>query len=81
MMTPPEFARRLMTARVRAGYRSAKKFAEAHNINVETYRKWERGQAMPLWNTLVKICAMMGITPNDLLLDHDKPLDKPRNIA
>jgi DNA-binding XRE family transcriptional regulator len=82
MATPKEFARRLMTARVRAGYRSAKKFADAHNINAETYRRWERGDTMPLWHTLVEICAMMGITPNDLLLeDHEKPLDKPRNVA
>jgi DNA-binding XRE family transcriptional regulator len=81
MTTPQEFAMRLMTARVAAGYRSAKKFAEAHNLNVETYRKWERGQAMPLWSTLVKVCAMMGITPNDLLLDREKPLDKPHNAA
>jgi transcriptional regulator with XRE-family HTH domain len=61
-----------MTARVAAGYRSATKFAEAKGFKVETYRKWERGGAIPKWDTLKQLCNALGITPNDLLWDHEK---------
>jgi hypothetical protein len=35
------------------------------------YRKYERGEANPPLDTLVRICVDLEITPNDLLLIGD----------
>lgn len=57
----------LRSARRQKGYKSAQKFAEKMGIEAPTYRKYERGETEPGFETLTRICAELGITPNDLL--------------
>ncbi len=61
------FGKTLKTARKRAGYDSAASFANVLGKEPHTYRYWERGEAQPDLETLVRICELLGITPNDLL--------------
>jgi transcriptional regulator with XRE-family HTH domain len=65
------FARRLMTARVAAGYRSAYQFAKENGYRYDTYRQWEAGNSRPEYDTLKALCKTLGITPNYLLWDDD----------
>lgn len=62
-----QFGARLRTARERAGYRSAQQFAGVLGSEPHAYRKYERGQAEPNFDTLTRICELLQITPNDLL--------------
>jgi transcriptional regulator with XRE-family HTH domain len=48
-------------------YRSAESFAHKLGIEPHTYRKYERGETEPNFETLTRICEDLGITPNDLL--------------
>ncbi len=57
----------MQIARLRAGYKSAQQFANKMGIEPHTYRKYERGDAEPNFETLTRICADLQITPNDLL--------------
>ena len=61
------FALNLRSARAREGYKSAQKFAEKMGIDPHTYRKYERGETEPGFETLTRICAELKITPNELL--------------
>ena len=63
------FAKTLKAARLRAGYRSAQKFAGVLGIEPATYRTYERlnKTSEPNFETLTRICALLNITPNDLL--------------
>jgi transcriptional regulator with XRE-family HTH domain len=61
------FGTRLKQARSNAGYRSAQQFAGVLALEAHTYRKYERGQAEPNYETLTRICALLDVTPNDLL--------------
>ena len=61
------FGKRLRKARAQAGFRSAQTFAEHLGIEPHTYRHWERGESAPNLKTLVRLCAELSITPNDLL--------------
>ena len=61
------FGQRLKEAREAAGYRSAQQFAGVLDLEPHTYRKYERGQAEPNFDTLTRICELLGITPNHLL--------------
>ena len=62
-----EFAKRLKTARAKAGYRHAKDFAEALGTEPHTYRYWERGQSAPDLTTLTRICLLLNVDANYLL--------------
>jgi Predicted transcription factor, homolog of eukaryotic MBF1 len=50
-----------------AKFKSAQQFAEQLGLEPHTYRKYERGEAEPNFETLTRICQELGITPNDLL--------------
>ena len=63
-----KFAKQLRDARVRR-YPSAQKFAEKMGLDPHAYRKYERGETEPNFETLVRLCEDLGITPNDLLPD------------
>lgn len=60
------FAKTLRTAR-EAKFKSAASFAAHLNIEEATYRKYERGDSEPSYDTLVRICEELEITPNDLI--------------
>jgi transcriptional regulator with XRE-family HTH domain len=62
------FAQRLKAAREDM-YDSAEQFAHLLAMAPHTYRKYERGQSEPNYETLTRICGLLGITPNDLLPD------------
>lgn len=61
------FGKRLKRAREQAGYRSAQSFAAALGIEPHGYRKYERGQSEPNFETLVRICELLDTDPGALL--------------
>lgn len=61
------FAARLKAAREKAGFASAQQFAGAIGVEPHTYRKYERGQSEPNFETLARICEVLDVTPNHLL--------------
>jgi transcriptional regulator with XRE-family HTH domain len=61
------FGQRLKTAREKAGFPSAAKFAGALGMNEHAYRKYERGAASPPLDTITRICELLDVTPNYLL--------------
>ena len=61
------FGIKLKQARLRAGYKSAQKFAEGIGMEPAAYRYYERGKSEPSFETLTRICQSLDITPNDLL--------------
>ena len=67
-----KFANKLRSARLRK-YRSAQKFAEKMGLHPHAYRKYERGEAEPNFETLVRLCEDLEITPNDLLPEAASP--------
>lgn len=60
------FGQRLKEAREAAGYKSAQQFAGVLSLEPHTYRKYERGEAEPNFDTITRICELLGITPNHL---------------
>lgn len=67
-MVTAAFANRLKTIRGAKDYTSAKDFALSLGIEPATYRAYERGEAEPNFSTLLRICQLLDISPNDLLL-------------
>jgi transcriptional regulator with XRE-family HTH domain len=63
------FARRLRTLRVSRGFTTARSFAVALKIDENRYTRYERGEVEPDLSLLVQICTMIGVSPNDLLLE------------
>lgn len=60
------FGTKLRQARELAGFRSAQQFAGVLGIKPHTYRKYERGEAEPNFDTLTRMCELLEITPNHL---------------
>jgi DNA-binding XRE family transcriptional regulator len=63
------FGIQLKKARVRAGYKSAERFAKKIGMHPARYRHWERGRSQPSLAVLARICEELHCTPNDLLLE------------
>jgi len=61
------FSDNLRTARLTAGYKSAKEFAQLLDIPYSTYLAYESGRE-PNYELLCQICRLTGTTPN-LLMD------------
>ena len=61
------FAKRLKVARENAGYRSAESFANVLGMESHAYRKYERGDSEPNFETFTRVCELLDITPNELL--------------
>lgn len=64
------FSRRLKSLRVPKGYRTARSFARALDIDENRYTRYERGEVEPSLDLLLRICDLLGATPNDLLCDY-----------
>lgn len=64
------FARRLKAIRVPKGFRTARSFAEALGIDENRYTRYERGEVEPSLELLLRMCELLGATPNDLLCDY-----------
>ena len=50
---------------------SQEALAEQLHITRQAVSKWESGQSVPDADTCVKLCALLGVTPNQLLLGED----------
>lgn len=61
------FSSQLRKARAAAGFKSAQQFAGTLGMEPHAYRKYERGESEPNYETLTRICELLKITPNDLL--------------
>ncbi|MGI9478475.1 MAG: helix-turn-helix domain-containing protein [Hyphomicrobiaceae bacterium] len=63
------FAQRLRAIRVPRGYKTARSFAEALEIDENRYTRYERAEVEPDLRLMMRICSLLGATPNDLLCD------------
>jgi len=61
------FAERLRTLRVPLGYRTARSFAKALGIDENRYTRYERAEVEPDLGLIRRICALLSVTPNELL--------------
>lgn len=62
-----EFASRLRQYRVPRGFKTARMFAQALQIDENRYTRYERAEVEPDFALLVRMCTLLGVTPNDLL--------------
>ena len=62
-----DFATRLRTARIAAGFATARQFAHALGLAENRYTRYERGETEPALGTVARICRILGITPDELL--------------
>jgi transcriptional regulator with XRE-family HTH domain len=63
------FAQRLRAIRIPRGYKTARSFAEALDIDENRYTRYERAEVEPDLQLLMRMCGLLGATPNDLLCD------------
>jgi transcriptional regulator with XRE-family HTH domain len=61
------FARNLKELRYSRGFKGARQFAHALQIDENRYPRYERGEVEPSLSMLVRICEALGVTPNELL--------------
>jgi transcriptional regulator with XRE-family HTH domain len=61
------FAKRLKELRVPRGFKTARKLAQTLGIDENRYTRYERAEVEPDLGLLMKICEVLGVTPNDLL--------------
>lgn len=61
------FQERLRFYREKAGYKSAKEFAEKLGMGYTTYVAYENKDREPRYEVLCKIARLLDVTPNDLL--------------
>jgi transcriptional regulator with XRE-family HTH domain len=57
---------RLKSLRLSAGFRTARAFAEALELDENRYTRYERGEVEPNLATICRICSVLAIQPNDL---------------
>ena len=62
------FAKRLRALRIAAGYENAKDFAAEIGVKEGTYNRYERAETEPNFETLLRICQVLGTDPTFLLL-------------
>jgi transcriptional regulator with XRE-family HTH domain len=67
------FAKRLRTLRAARGYRFAKAFSDALGIEHGRYTRYERGEVEPNLTTIVAMCRLLDVMPNELLGYQDRP--------
>lgn len=65
-----EFAKRLQTLRKKAGL-SQEDVSEQLHISRQAVSKWEQGQSTPDIEVCLKLCEILKLTPNQLLLGFD----------
>lgn len=65
------FALRLAELRRKANL-SQEQVAEQLHITRQAVSKWEAGQSIPDVDTVLKLCEILGVTPNQLFLGEEK---------
>ena len=63
---------KIYTLRTQAGY-SQEEFAEIIGVSRQSVSKWETSAVMPDTEYVIKICKLLGISTDTLLLDADLP--------
>lgn len=66
-----EFAKHLQSLRKQANL-SQEDVAEYLHISRQAISKWEQGQSSPDIDICLKLCEVLKVTPNQLLLGYDK---------
>lgn len=66
------FSQNLINLRKKAGL-SQDKLAEQLHITRQAVSKWESGASVPDADTLMRLCSILGVSPNQLLLDCQEP--------
>lgn len=61
------FGEKLKEARERAGFETAKEFAESLGVEENRYRHWERGSAQPSLPMLARITRLLKVELSDLI--------------
>ena len=56
---------------------SQEALAEQLHISRQAVSKWESGQSVPDTDTCMKVCDILGVTPNQLLLGEDGAAPSP----
>ena len=67
-----EFAKQLQSLRKKANL-SQEDIAEQLHISRQAVSKWEQGQSAPDVETCLKLCEVLKVSPNQLLLGLDNP--------
>jgi transcriptional regulator with XRE-family HTH domain len=62
-----QFARRLKDMRTRRGFDRARYFAKSLGIEENRYTRYERAEVEPSLTLIHKMCATLGVSPNELL--------------
>lgn len=57
----------LAAARVNAGL-TAQQVAEKMNVSRQIVYAWEHGRIIPRWDKFMQLCAIYGMTPNDIFI-------------
>lgn len=69
--TPPairlQFSQRLRAFRTARGFKRARAFATALELEENRYTRYERAEVEPTLTVLCRMCDLLGATPNDLL--------------
>jgi len=61
------FGLRLRELRLQAGFKSARSFALALNLEETRYMRYERGEVEPSLSNIRKMCRLLGVDANRLL--------------
>ena len=62
-----DFARQLKATRIARGFAHARHFAVALGLEENRYTRYERAEVEPSLSIIRRMCATLGVTPNDLL--------------
>lgn len=65
---------KIYTLRTRAGY-SQEEFAELIGVSRQSVSKWETSSVMPDTEYIVKICKVLSVSTDTLLLDNELPVE------
>lgn len=68
---PMDLAKNLQASR-KAANLSQESLAEQLHLSRQAVSKWEMGQSTPDIDTLMKLCEILNVTPNQLLLGPDE---------
>ena len=75
------FSQRLRTFRAARGFKRARAFAAALELEENRYTRYERAEVEPTLTVLCKICDRLGATPNDLLGYVRQPKTAPDPVS
>ena len=75
-----QFGVRLKSLRLSAGFRTARAFAEALELDENRYTRYERGEVEPNLATICRICSVLAVQPNDLFCFAHEALEQKASL-